>query len=380
MWIHKWDLWYICGGQLAAMGVEAARKEWLTPVVLCTSEVESAVQAIREWGGTSVISNKWATMQEKYTNQTKLDEFIAALKPWAPVAFDWENAPVEALKYLESKGLLLKPSHQILSITQHRGTEKAEINKIHWSTVTANYHEVRNFVEGQKAFREFWAWRFKTSTGGYDWKWQWTINSEEEIEEVFKEFWENIPDLVYEQNVSFKEEVSIIVWRNARWQTVAYDPFINTHGWGILWNTLVWDSWIDKEVDDAMIEFTKKTAEWLWLEWIMALEFFLLKDGNFKANEIAARAHNSGHITMDSHDISQFDLQILTMMNETLPTPQLLRNGYMQNVIGPCIYNHPGVLNWWKYGKRKSLGSTYYSYWKEMKKGRKMWHINKLRD
>ena len=65
----------------------------------------------------------------------------------------------------------------------------------------------------------------------------------------------------------------------------------------------------------------------------MAMEIFLQQDGTFLANEIAARAHNSGHVTDATHNINQFELQVQAANNEKLTQPKLLREGIMVNVI-----------------------------------------------
>lgn len=386
MFSNQGDIAYICDGQLAAMWVEAATKRWLHPVVLWTSQTASAAQAIMQQWGTSIVSENGETMDEKYTNTQKLDELIAAVKSGAPIAFDWENVPSKALQYLESKWLLLKPGWEVLQTTQHRGREKEAINNIHGSSVTAEYEEVLDFEEAKKAFEKLWPWRLKTCTGWYDGKWQWPINNIEELVVAFKEMWDNIPELVYEKNVDFVKEVSVILWRNQEGEFAWYDPFLNHHEWGIIRTTEVGDIWVYREIRESMIDFTKQVAEWLGVEWIMCMEMFLEKDGKFRANEIAARAHNSGHITRSTHDTSQFDLQIMAMLNEKMPGYiPLERPGRMVNIIGDDVkkYQREDFWRWWTSDyitSHPNFDETQiisYGKW-EAKAGRKMWHEERI--
>ncbi len=366
------------------MWCQSAQARWLHPVVLGTSATSSAAQVILEWNknnqpGTSIISSGGDTVAEKYLNRQWLDSFVYALSRWAPVAFDWENAPLNALKYLENNALYLKPGWEVLETTQHRGREKAAINSIHGETITAAYEEVSSLDAALQAFSSLWAWRLKTCEWWYDGKGQWAITQESDLENAFCEMekMRNIPKLVYEQNVPFTKELSVIVGRNSRWEFAWYDPFLNHHEWWILRTTQTGNIWVDQEVCENMIAFTKKVAEWLGLEWIMCMEMFLLKDGSFRANEIAARAHNSGHITQDTHPISQFDLQIMAMLDE--PMPWYIRNlhvGKMTNMIGNDIAEMDEV-DWCRFGTYFVENEVVTSYGKwEAKAGRKMWHKN----
>ena len=42
----------------------------------------------------------------------------------------------------------------------------------------------------------------------------------------------------------------------------------------------------------------------------MCVEYFIDKDDNLLANEIAPRVHNSGHLTINAFNISQFENHI----------------------------------------------------------------------
>ncbi|WP_370542406.1 ATP-grasp domain-containing protein, partial [Burkholderia cenocepacia] len=43
---------------------------------------------------------------------------------------------------------------------------------------------------------------------------------------------------------------------------------------------------------------------------MLCVEFFVLEDGSFVANEMAPRPHNSGHYTVDACATSQFEQQV----------------------------------------------------------------------
>ena len=49
----------------------------------------------------------------------------------------------------------------------------------------------------------------------------------------------------------------------------------------------------------------------------------MLGDGSLVANEMAPRPHNSGHYSIDACDVSQFELQVRTLVGAPLATPRL---------------------------------------------------------
>jgi 5-(carboxyamino)imidazole ribonucleotide synthase len=74
---------------------------------------------------------------------------------------------------------------------------------------------------------------------------------------------------------------------------------------------------------------------------VLCVEFFLLQDGPERdalgpwvVNEIAPRPHNSGHHSIDSCDVSQFELQVRCMAGLPLVPPRLHSPSVMLNLLG----------------------------------------------
>jgi 5-(carboxyamino)imidazole ribonucleotide synthase len=74
---------------------------------------------------------------------------------------------------------------------------------------------------------------------------------------------------------------------------------------------------------------------------VLCVEFFLLQDGPERealgalvVNEIAPRPHNSGHHSIDSCDVSQFELQVRCMAGLPLAQPRLHSPIVMLNLLG----------------------------------------------
>jgi len=72
----------------------------------------------------------------------------------------------------------------------------------------------------------------------------------------------------------------------------------------------------------------------------LCVEFFVLEDGSLVANEMAPRPHNSGHYTIDACDLSQFDLQVRTLVGAPLSAPRLHSSAVMLNLMGDLWFRH----------------------------------------
>ena len=55
------------------------------------------------------------------------------------------------------------------------------------------------------------------------------------------------------------------------------------------------------------LESAKKIAEHLDYVGTMAVEYFINQNNDLLVNEIAPRVHNSGHLTINAFNVSQFE-------------------------------------------------------------------------
>ena len=103
----------------------------------------------------------------------------------------------------------------------------------------------------------------------------------------------------------------------------------------------------------------------------MCVEFFIDKNDNLYVNEIAPRVHNSGHLTLNTYNVSQFENHIRSVCGlEKIPIKKL-KNAKMINLIGKDIE---------LYRDRKlNNNEFFYDYLKkEIKEKRKMGHLTIL--
>ena len=104
----------------------------------------------------------------------------------------------------------------------------------------------------------------------------------------------------------------------------------------------------------------------------LCVEFFIDRSENLFVNEIAPRVHNSGHLTINAYNVSQFENHVRAVCSLKKVSLKKLYNAKMVNLIGSQIE---------QYRNNNSLGENefFFDYLKkEIKAKRKMGHITTL--
>ncbi|QCR33890.1 5-(carboxyamino)imidazole ribonucleotide synthase [Lysinibacillus sp. SGAir0095] len=285
------------------------------------------------------------------------------------ITFEFENIDYEGLKRLTQIAYVPQGA-ELVRITQDRVTEKAAIVEAGCPVapyiVAENYDELVNQID-----RIGYPCIVKTSRGGYDGKGQQQLNSKEDLP-LAKSLFEH-SQCVAEGFVPFEKEISVIVQRNGQGETYCLPVGENIHVHHILHETIV-PARIADETYNKAIDAAKKIADYLELVGTLAVEMFVLENGEIVINELAPRPHNSGHYSIEACNVSQFTQHIRAICGWPLRVPKLLQPSIMVNVLGQhvmplsnSISKHPD----WSihlYGKTQA------------KVNRKMGHVTILTD
>ena len=104
----------------------------------------------------------------------------------------------------------------------------------------------------------------------------------------------------------------------------------------------------------------------------MCVEFFIDQDNNLLVNEIAPRVHNSGHLTINAFNISQFENHVRAVCGLGLQKVEKISNAEMFNILGKDIETYRSK----SFNKDEFL----YDYGKKtIKDKRKMGHLTILK-
>ena len=209
----------------------------------------------------------------------------------------------------------------------------------------------------------------KTRRFGYDGKGQIKLDNDTDLEKAWKDIESN--ELILEEFIPFKRELSIIVARDLNGKIVLYDVVENRHKNHILDQTIAPAPNISKEVSQSAKTIATKIVSALNLEGLLAIELFELNNGELLVNEIAPRPHNSGHWTMDGCVTDQFEQAVRATLGIELGSTKRVFNINMQNLIGDDISLVEKFIN--------DPAARIHNYGKkEVRAGRKMGHINHI--
>ncbi|MFT6332472.1 MAG: 5-(carboxyamino)imidazole ribonucleotide synthase [Lentimonas sp.] len=338
------------GGQLGQMAARAANQLGYRTIIFSDTDNCPA----------SFVSDQ--TIISDYENELALKEFSQKIDI---ATFEFENIPVNAVNFI-SKNKPVYPKSNVLEITQNRLNEKRFLNGI--GVGTANYKKIQTLEDLKSGHEEFGNCVLKTATMGYDGKGQKVLKENEDLVNIWSDF--SGKEIVLEKFVNFECEISTIIARSTSGEISCYEPLQNIHEDGILRKSTYPANISIKTINLAQEIATKIITE-LDLTGILAVEFFVLGDGNLLVNELAPRPHNSGHFSMDASKTSQFEQFIRAISGLPLGNTDFHSKGHMENLIGDDVEKIDYYL--------KNKNAKIHLYGKEkIAAGRKMGHVNFL--
>ena len=242
------------------------------------------------------------------------------------ITVEIENVSIEALEKLEKEGKKVFPQPAVLKIIQDKGLQKQFYQQ--YGIPTLPFYLVNNRSEISKFQAEF-PFMQKMRKGGYDGKGVTALRTAKDIETAF-----DAPS-VLEKFVDFQKELAVIVARNEKGETAVY-PTVECefNEEANLVEFLFAPADIAPNVEAKAKELAIQIIEQLEMVGILAVEFFLSKQGELYVNEIAPRPHNSGHHTIECNRTSQFEQHLRSVLNLPLGTTDLIQPGVMINLLG----------------------------------------------
>ena len=287
------------------------------------------------------------------------------------ITYEFENISVESLNQIRKKKKNIFPPINALSIAQNREFEKKFFikNKIsHAKSFFLNKRKDLDNIKNKIRFPII----LKTSRFGYDGKGQFVAKSCNELSKYWRKL--NFVPCVIEKKIKLKKELSVVCVRDQKRKIFCYPAFRNIHKDHILFETYS-PSGVDVMLEKKIINISKKIIKKLNYVGVLTIEFFVDNNNKIYANELAPRVHNSGHITLDNCNISQFDQHIRAVCGLNLIDSVNLNKGLMRNLIGRDIKLIAKIAKEKRYKSYSKVKR--YSYNKqEVKDGRKMGHLN----
>jgi 5-(carboxyamino)imidazole ribonucleotide synthase len=343
------NLGIIGGGQLGSMLSTAAKKLNIKTVIFSDDSDAPAQNFCDEF------------IYGKYNDESKIQEFSAKVDV---ITYEFENIPYETLNEInKSKPVLPKPS--VNRLIQHRLAEKDFVNKLNIRTTRYVSIEKKSEID---TLKDFLPGILKTTTMGYDGKGQHPINKPEDLKNLNIDFSKGY---ILEKLVRLKKEISVIITRFSNNNYEIYEPIENVHQNQILKNSKI-PAEISLKILNQSKEWASTIAEEMKYVGTLCVEFFIDRNENLYVNEIAPRVHNSGHLTINAYNVSQFENHIRAVCSLKKIPIKKLSNAKMINLIGKQIEPYRQGLN-------LKDNEFFFDYLKkESKEKRKMGHITTL--
>ena len=306
----------IGGGQLGMMITEAANnlREHISEItVLDPTENCPAAQA----GAKQIVGN------------FKDEDAIVKLAEQSDIiTYEIESGNTDVLSKVNAE---IEPSPSTLSIIQDKLLQKKFLseNKL----PVSQFYEIKSLDNLHEKINEFGLpVLLKSRRDAYDGKGNFKIISPDEIEKAYNHF--GGKSLMVEKFVNFKMEVSVIAIRNTKGDIATYPLVENIHEDNILKLTIAPARVSDDVVSNAT-EIAKKTMQVLKGAGVFGIEMFVDQNDKIIINEIAPRVHNSGHHTLQSCNVSQFEQHLRAILGLQLGSIKLVHKTVMCNILGP---------------------------------------------
>ena len=345
----------IGGGQLGMMITEAAKKIpnevskiiVLDPTRNCPASQVGAEQIIADFKDEKAIRE----LAEKSD----------------VITYEIESGNSEVLKSVQNDAEI-NPSPETLKTIQDKSLQKTFL--LQNNIPVPEFIEINSLAELEKGIEKFgYPVLLKARRDAYDGRGNYKINSKNEIQKAYKYF--EGRKMMLEKFVPFKMEVSVIAARSTNGEIKNFPIVENMHEENILRTTIA-PARVTEIVAKKAEKIAQETMSVLKGAGVFGIEMFVTKDDNILINEIAPRVHNSGHHTLQSSKISQFEQHLRAILGLKLGETELVHPTIMYNILGDKSFT--GKYN---FPKINETNMFLKMYGKEISKPmRKLGHLN----
>lgn len=348
------------GGQLALYLCEAAH----------ALGVEVAI--ITEPGDAPALQIADTPIQAELTEIGAIEKFLGACDV---VTFDKEAIPeltLECLAASENQGrTAVRPGVNTLRLLKDKALQKAwmvrhKLPTLPYCTLPGNNSSLAVLTEkfGESLVQ-------KARSGGYDGRGVQILAPIHSAGQLW-----DIPSIV-EPYLANCQEIAVITVRSTSGETQTYHPVGMAFDGGLnSVETVIMPAPISPQLAEEAMALAREAIAVLDGVGVFAIEMFIRGESELLINEISPRVHNSGHITLDACNVSQFEQHVRAVLDLPLVPIVTLAPAVMLNIFDsaetrPFSPAKPLTT------KLPDLGSTVYWYGKVPgRTGRKMGHIN----
>ncbi len=241
-----------------------------------------------------------------------------------------ENVNVDALETLEQEGLKVYPKAKTLRTIQNKARQKQFYIDNGLPTAPFSRFETLTALQDAittKTVQLPFVW--KAAQFGYDGN---GVKIVKQLEDL-----KHLPngECIAETLVPFKNELAVIVTRNASGETKTF-PVVEMefHPEANQVEYVICPARIPDRVANTAREVALNASKAFGNVGILAVEMFQTEDDTILINEVAPRPHNSGHQTIEASYTCQFEQHLRAVLDLPLGRTDSKVGGVMVNLVG----------------------------------------------
>ena len=350
----------IGGGQLARMMAQPAIALGLPLRLLAEAAGVSAAQVI----GDHLVGD--------YTDLVTLRKVTAGCQV---VTFDHEHVPAAHLGALRDDGIAVRPGPEALVHAQDKAVMRRRLAEL---GVPCPRNAVVTTTDDVAAFGLPCV--LKTTRGGYDGKGVWVVRDLAEARIAFDTASAAGVEVLAEELVDFRRELSALVARSPSGQAASYPVVASTQLDGVCHEVIAPAPDLAAALAGEAQQIALQLAGALDVTGILAVELFETPDGRILVNELAMRPHNTGHWSQDGAVTSQFENHLRAVMDLPLGSPAAReRWTVMVNILGGPT-DSGRLYDGLPHALARDPHLRVHLYGKDLRPGRKVGHVNAYGD
>eukprot|EP00245_Coleochaete_scutata_P007757 TRINITY_DN2349_c0_g1_i1.p1 TRINITY_DN2349_c0_g1~~TRINITY_DN2349_c0_g1_i1.p1 ORF type:complete len:593 (+),score=134.18 TRINITY_DN2349_c0_g1_i1:89-1867(+) len=292
------------------------------------------------------------------------------------LTFEIEHVNVDVLEMLEANGVDVEPKSATIRVIQDKYAQK--LHFANYGVPLPGFTQLGDMEGVKAAGRAFgYPMMIKSRRNAYDGRGNAVARSDTELKEAVAALGGFEKGLYAEKWVPYVKELAVMVARDREGNVISYPVVETTHKDNIC---LVVEApaAITVEVAGEARVIAERAVASLTGAGVFGVELFLLSNGSILLNEVAPRAHNSGHYTIEACVTSQFEQHLRAILGLPLGlTKMKVPASVMYNILGEDD-GEEGMIAASRLLRRAvaTPGASIHWYTKpEIRKARKMGHI-----
>lgn len=246
-----------------------------------------------------------------------------------------ENINIDALDKLEEEGLTIYPKPKDLRIIQSKASQKNFYFDNNIPTAPFShfaYLEELELCLAENVISFPFVW--KSARFGYDGNGVKIVRNFDDLKTL-----PNV-ECITEQLIPFKNELAVIVSRNANGDTKTY-PVVEMefHPEANQVEYVICPARIEDALAKKAREVALNVVNKLNFVGLLAVEMFQTQTNDILVNEVAPRPHNSGHYSIEASYTNQFEQHLRSILNLPLGNTDSKVAGIMVNLVGEEGYS-----------------------------------------